>query len=139
MAFIILTHFSSTPSFLSAFYHEEVLNFANIFSKSVGIITWFSPSFFECRYYIGQFCVFSYPCIPEINHTWPLYTYTILLTCFWIPFASLLLQTCVHQYLSGILVCIFIGMSLSGSGIQYSWSPRMSFKVFFPVQVFRGV
>ena len=81
-------------SFLESFYHKWVLNFV----KSFFCIYWddhmvFVLQFVNMVYHIDWFAYIKeciYPCIPGINPTWS--WCVILLMCYWVLFASILLR-----------------------------------------------
>ena len=90
-----LASFSGEFFFLN---HKWVLNFVEtFFCIYLEDYMIFILQFVNTVYHTDWFCVLKNPCIPDINFTWS--WCLILLMCYWIEFASILLR---------IFVCIFI-------------------------------
>ena len=97
--FIMLMQFPFSFIFWRVFFffnHKCIKNetFLCIYLEDYMI---FILQFVNTVYHIDWFCVLKNPCIPDINFTWS--WCLILLMCYWIEFASILLR---------IFVCIFI-------------------------------
>ena len=100
VAFIMLMYISSIPTLLRGFfffYHKWVLNFV----KGFFCIYWDDRIIFILILLIEYITLtdlwmLNHPCIPGINPTWS--WCMILLTCFWIWFADILLRAFASMF-----------------------------------------
>ena len=92
--------------FVENFYHEGYWILLNAFSASIKMIIWFLSFILliSCITFI-DLLMLNHPYIPGVNPTWS--WCMILLMCWWILFASILLRF-LHLWLSGILAYNFL-------------------------------
>ena len=117
--------------FFIFFFNKWVLNFVKRF-LCIYWNTVFIFQFVNVVYHI-DLRVFKNPCIPGINPTWS--WCMILLMCWWILFAGILLRIFASMFISDIgLLFSFFVTSLCGFGIRVIyWPCRMSLGVFLPL------
>ena len=112
MAFIMLRYIPSIPSLLRIFILKDVE--LDAFSASFETIIWFLPfiPLMRCITII-DFFILNHPCIQVISPTW--LWCMILLMCFWIWFASILLRIFASVFIRNV------GLWFSCSILIWPW------------------
>jgi hypothetical protein len=118
IAFIMLRHITSVPSFLRAFIMMWYWILSRAFSASVEMIRWFVslfPLMCYCTFIDLHMLIHSY--IPGMKLTWT--RWLMFMICYWIWFAIILLRIFASMFIKEIgLYISFLDVSLPSFGMS---------------------